>query len=157
MINNLVSAGLGLWQGADDVGVTSISDGEGADAEVFTAGCSEFDVVAVVVMDTGLGQHSVVLDFGFSKEGFKEFALVQLNSGTKLEPFRRHLHDKREAHQSTDYSIAFPIGIILLSHRNDSIWFQSSLHHAEKETVYFSVICFPNSAALTSSVGCCWR
>lgn len=90
MINILVSAGLSLRQGADDVGVTSIGDGEGADTEVFTAGCSELDVVAVVVMDTGLGQHSVVLDFGFSKDSRKSRVSSTERESAIMEPFGSH-------------------------------------------------------------------
>jgi hypothetical protein len=62
----LVSSSLCLWQGSDDVRVTSVGDAECAHAEVFTAGCSELDVVAIVVMDSSLGQHSVVFDLRFS-------------------------------------------------------------------------------------------
>jgi hypothetical protein len=65
--NILVSTGLGLWQCADDVGISSIGDREGADTEVSTAGCSQLNVVSIVVMDSGLGQHSVVLNLRFSK------------------------------------------------------------------------------------------
>ena len=32
--------------------------------KILTAGSSQFDVVTLVVVDTGLGQHSVVFDFG---------------------------------------------------------------------------------------------
>ena len=47
---------------------TWIGDGEHADAEVFTASGSQLDVVAVVVMNSGLGQHGVVLDLAFTVE-----------------------------------------------------------------------------------------
>ena len=45
---------------------TWVSDGQGADVEVFTASGSQVDVVARVVMDTSLGEHSIVLGLGFS-------------------------------------------------------------------------------------------
>lgn len=80
--NILVSTSLGFWQGSDDVGVSSIGDRQCADAEVATASCAQLNVVAVVVVDAGLGQHGVVLDLGFSKW---IQALVRLG-GTTLEP-----------------------------------------------------------------------
>ena len=46
---------------------TWISDREDTDAEVFTARRSQLDVVAVVVMDSGLGQHGVVFDLTFTE------------------------------------------------------------------------------------------
>lgn len=52
---------------ADDVGVSSISNSHGAHVVEFTAGSSEFDVVSVVVVESGLGKHSVVLDLRLSK------------------------------------------------------------------------------------------
>ena len=42
--------------------LTWICDAEGRDAEVLSTRCSELDVVAVVVVDSGLGQHGVVFD-----------------------------------------------------------------------------------------------
>ena len=45
---------------------TWIGDGKDADAEVFTAGGSQLDVVAVVMMDASLGQHGVVLNLAFA-------------------------------------------------------------------------------------------
>ena len=42
--------------------LTWISDAEGGHSEVLSAGGSQLDVVAIVVMDTSLGQHSVVLN-----------------------------------------------------------------------------------------------
>jgi len=52
----------GSGDASDDVTITWVGDSEGATAEVFTAGSSELNVVTVVVVDTGLSQHSVVLD-----------------------------------------------------------------------------------------------
>lgn len=57
---------LSFWQCSDDIRVTWIGDGQCADTEIFTACSAQFDVVAAVMVDTGLGQHGVVLDFGFS-------------------------------------------------------------------------------------------
>jgi hypothetical protein len=45
---------------------TWIGNGESADTEVFTAGGSQIDVVAGVVMHTSLGQHGVVFGFTLS-------------------------------------------------------------------------------------------
>ena len=47
---------------------TWIGDGQDADAEVFTASGTQLDIVAVIMMDTGLGQHGVVLDLAFPVE-----------------------------------------------------------------------------------------
>ena len=82
--------------GLDDVGITGVGDGQTTDAEVFTckliqlklfkepsqpfcvaptlskvltASGSELDVVALVVVDSGLGQHGVVLDLGAAELG----------------------------------------------------------------------------------------
>lgn len=46
--------------------LTWVSNGQSADVEVFTASGSQVDVAARVVMDTSLGEHSIVLGFGFS-------------------------------------------------------------------------------------------
>jgi len=53
---------LGRLQRADDVRISRIGDGQGAHAEVFTAGGSQLNVGAAVVLDLSLGQHGVVLD-----------------------------------------------------------------------------------------------
>ena len=45
----------------EDVRVTSISDGHDGNTVELTARSTEIDVVAVEVVDVGLGQHSVVL------------------------------------------------------------------------------------------------
>lgn len=62
----LVSTGLGLGQSADDIRISGIGDAECAHTEILSAGCAELDVVAIVVMDSSLGQHSVVFDLRFS-------------------------------------------------------------------------------------------
>lgn len=46
---------------------TRVGDDEGGDAEVLTSGSSEADVVSVVVVDTALGKHGVVLDLRLAK------------------------------------------------------------------------------------------
>ena len=51
-------------QCGEDVGVTGVGDGEDGDTEVLTASSAQFDVVAVVVVNIGLGEHSIVLNLG---------------------------------------------------------------------------------------------
>jgi len=53
----------------DDVRVAGVGDGHPADAEVLAAGGAQLDVVAVVVVHAGLGEHGVVLDLRFPKSG----------------------------------------------------------------------------------------
>ena len=48
--------------------LTWICDAEGRDAEVLSTRCSELDVVAVVVVDSGLGQHGVVFYLTLPKQ-----------------------------------------------------------------------------------------
>jgi len=55
------------WHRSNDIRVAWIGDGKDADAEVFTAGGSQLDVVAVVMMDASLGQHGVVLNLAFAE------------------------------------------------------------------------------------------
>lgn len=59
-----LSLGLG-----DDVRVTGVGDGEDTDTEVLSAGGTELDVGASVVVDTSLGQHGVVLNLGLAERG----------------------------------------------------------------------------------------
>ena len=54
---------------ADDVRVTSIGDGERADAEVLAAGRAQRVVVALVVLHQRLGQQRVVLDLRLTQRG----------------------------------------------------------------------------------------
>lgn len=54
---------------ADDVGVSRVGDGEGANTVVATAGSAEVNVVAVVVVNTALGEHGVVLNLGLADRG----------------------------------------------------------------------------------------
>lgn len=60
--NNLV-----LSSNTENVGVSNIGDGKNANAEVFTAGSSQFTVVSRVVVDGALGKHGVVIDFRLAK------------------------------------------------------------------------------------------
>jgi hypothetical protein len=55
------------WHRPDDVRISRVRDGEGADSEVFTTGCSQLDVVARIMVDTSLGQHGIVFNLGFPK------------------------------------------------------------------------------------------
>ena len=48
--------------GPDDVGISWVSDGHGADPEVLSAGSTQLDVVSSVVVDTSLGQHGIVFN-----------------------------------------------------------------------------------------------
>jgi len=66
------SLSFGLGHGSDDVGISGVGDGEGADPEVLSAGGAELNVVSGVVVDTGLGQHGVVLDLGLPEKRQKE-------------------------------------------------------------------------------------
>ena len=64
-----------LGHGPDDVGISGVCDGEGANAEVLAAGGSQLNVVAGVVVNAGLGQHGVVFNLGLPvrpKKSFKE-------------------------------------------------------------------------------------
>lgn len=54
--------------GFDDIGVARVGDRKRAHAEVLSAGGAELDVVAGVVVNASLRQHSVVLDFRFSEQ-----------------------------------------------------------------------------------------
>ena len=54
---------------------TWISDAESGDAEVFSTGCTQLNVVAVVVVNSCLGQHGVVLDLALPT--FTKFTIVK--------------------------------------------------------------------------------
>lgn len=60
----LLLSSLSFRQGTDDIGISGIGDRQGAHTEVLSASGSQLDVVTVVVVDSGLGQHSVVFDLG---------------------------------------------------------------------------------------------
>lgn len=82
LIENLLLS-LGFWQCTDNVWISWIGDGHGADTEVFTASSSQFNIVAAVVVNSGLGQHSVVFDFRFSAISKKcTLQLVKVYSDT---------------------------------------------------------------------------
>ena len=53
---------LSARHGADDVAVAGVGDRESADPEVLAARGAQLVVVAGVVVDTRLGQHSIVLN-----------------------------------------------------------------------------------------------
>jgi hypothetical protein len=56
-----------LLHALNDIRITRVGNNQSANSEIFTAGSTEIDVVAVVVVDTALGQHSVVFNFGLSQ------------------------------------------------------------------------------------------
>jgi len=88
----------------DDVGVTWVGDGKGADTEVLTACCSESNVVTLVVLNEGLGEECVVLDLRLSEwwgVGRKDDELglagpEGLEGGPVSERVLAGLHHKRE-------------------------------------------------------------
>ena len=53
---------------------TRVGDGEGCDTEELSAGGTQLDVVTVVVVDTGLGQHGVVLDLALPVREIKDIS-----------------------------------------------------------------------------------
>ena len=55
-------------QGADNVGVTGVQDREDTAPEVLPEGGSELIIITMIVVDTRLGKHRVVLDLGFAQE-----------------------------------------------------------------------------------------
>lgn len=56
-----------VLEGAKNIRVTSVGDGDGGHAEVLTATSAQVDAVALVVVHGGLGEHSVVLNLGLSQ------------------------------------------------------------------------------------------
>lgn len=55
-----------FWRhGTNDVRVTRIRNTENWHTEVLSTSCSQFDVVASVMMDSSLGQHGIVLNLTF--------------------------------------------------------------------------------------------
>ena len=56
-----------VLEGAKNIRVTSVGDGDGGHAEVLTATRTQVDAVALVVVHGGLGEHSVVLNLGLSQ------------------------------------------------------------------------------------------
>lgn len=62
----------GCWfianlSGLNNVRVSGIGDGEDTNTEVLTTSGSEIDVVSGVVVNGGLGKHSVVFNFGLAE------------------------------------------------------------------------------------------
>lgn len=47
--------------------LTGVNDGQGTHPVVFTTGCTKFDVISAVMVDTGLGQHGIVLNLRFPR------------------------------------------------------------------------------------------
>ena len=56
-----------VLKGAEDIRVTSIDDGNGRHSEVLSASGTEIHAVALVVVDGGLGEHSVILELRLSQ------------------------------------------------------------------------------------------
>ena len=52
---------------SDDVRISRVGDGHGADSEVFTASSTKINVVSVVVVDSTVGKHGVVFNFRLSE------------------------------------------------------------------------------------------
>ena len=59
---------LSLWHGSDDIRIARICNREGTYTEIFTTSGSQFVIVSRIMMDSGLGQHGVVLDLGFPEK-----------------------------------------------------------------------------------------
>lgn len=66
--NNFLNCSLQLvfTGGTDDIRISRVGDGHGADAEVSTASSTQVNVGTTVVLDFSLGQHGVVFNFRFS-------------------------------------------------------------------------------------------
>ena len=56
-----------VLESTENVGVTSVRDGNGRHTEVLTATGTEVDAVTLVVVYGGLGEHGVVLNLGLSQ------------------------------------------------------------------------------------------
>ena len=48
--------------GPDNIRIPWVGDGQGTDTEIFSTSCAELIIVAGVVVDSSLGQYSIVLD-----------------------------------------------------------------------------------------------
>lgn len=63
---------------------TRVNDGQCAHPVVFTTGCTELNVVSTVMMDSGFGQHSVVLNLRFpGKKKIYHESLILSSTPTK--------------------------------------------------------------------------
>lgn len=57
----------GLSGALKDIRVTRVDNTHDSNTEIFTTGRAKIDVVSVVVIDNGLGQHSIILNLGLSE------------------------------------------------------------------------------------------
>jgi hypothetical protein len=58
-----------LIEKGEDVGVSSIGDSKNGDSVVSTTGGSQVDVVTSVMVDHGISEEGVVIDFGLDDRG----------------------------------------------------------------------------------------
>ena len=56
-----------VLEGAENIRVTSIDDGHSRHSEVLSASGTEIHAVTLVVVDGGLGEHSVILELRLSQ------------------------------------------------------------------------------------------
>ena len=56
-----------VLESTENIRVTSVGDGHGRDTEVLSASSAEVQAVALIVVDGGLGEHSVVLQLRLSQ------------------------------------------------------------------------------------------
>lgn len=57
-----------LGQSGQDIGVTSFQDSDNTDSEQLTDGSTQFVVTTLEVVNSGLGQHSVVFQLRLSQD-----------------------------------------------------------------------------------------
>merc|ERR1719481_627212 len=77
------------WHGANDITVSRVSDAQGANPEILSTRCTKLVVVASVVMDSSLGQHSVILNLRLSiSEGLQSLLIAKA--------ILPRLHNKRQ-------------------------------------------------------------
>lgn len=101
--------------GSDDVRISRIRNTENRNTEVFSTSSSKFDVVPGVMMDTGLGQHGVILDLTFTQLwcicadddqlGFSLSKCFQCTSVTKC--IFSTLHDESQSRVDAFASLLF--------------------------------------------------
>ena len=56
-----------IFEGTKDIRITSISNGNAGNTEVLTAASTEITAATLVVVDSGLGEHGVILNLRLSK------------------------------------------------------------------------------------------
>ena len=56
-----------VLEGTENIGVTSISDGDGGDSKVLSASSTEVQAASLIVMNSGLGKHGIVLELRLSQ------------------------------------------------------------------------------------------